>query len=80
MNRALATELETVAVAVVCIVSERNVARLTVVVCNVNTITLELVEPLLVGLVASVLANVILLRAVVLADAILNDCTTVISC
>ena len=80
MNRALATELETVAVAVVGIVSERNVARLTVVVCNVNTITLELVEPLLVGLVASVLANVILLRAVVLADAILNDCTTVISC
>ena len=79
VNCALASELEAVAVAVVGIVFQRDVTWLTVVVCDVNTIALELVEPFLVGLIAWMLANVVFLRTISEADAILDDCSAIIS-
>ena len=78
VNGALATKLETVAVAVVGVVSQGYVTRLTIVVGDVDAIALELVEPLLVGLVASVLAHVVFLRTVAVADAVLDGCAAIV--
>jgi hypothetical protein len=79
VNCALATKLEAVAVAIVGIVSKRNMTWLTVVICDVNAIAFELVEPLLVSLIARMLANIVLLRTIAVADAILDNCATIIS-
>ena len=78
VNRALATKLKAVAVAIVCVVPELNVSWLTVVVRDVNTLTLELVEPFLVSLIASVLPNIIFLWTIAIADAIFDDRAAII--